>query len=92
MCKARSAGDRSARTKFSSISAISASSASMLSRRCQLISYHLSFLAASKRCRLARFTNCPLHYTSPNAPKKRDVLGTLLLSVRIPVIADRRSN
>lgn len=24
---------------------------------------------------------CPLHYTSPNAPAKRDVLGTLLLSV-----------
>jgi hypothetical protein len=24
---------------------------------------------------------CPLHYTSPNAPLKRDVLGTLLLSV-----------
>ena len=25
--------------------------------------------------------DCPLHYTSPNAPQKRDVLGTLLLSV-----------
>ena len=25
--------------------------------------------------------DCPLHYTSPNAPKKRDVLGTVLLSV-----------
>ena len=24
---------------------------------------------------------CPLEYTSPNAPKKRDVLGTILLSV-----------
>jgi Transposase DDE domain group 1 len=24
---------------------------------------------------------CPLHYTSPNAPSKRDVLGTVLLSV-----------
>jgi len=24
---------------------------------------------------------CPLHFTSPNAPKKRDVLGTILLSV-----------
>ena len=24
---------------------------------------------------------CPLHYTSPNAPTRRDVLGTLLLSV-----------
>jgi hypothetical protein len=26
--------------------------------------------------------DCPLHYTSPNAPDKRDVLGTVLLSVR----------
>src|SRR6202042_224315 len=25
--------------------------------------------------------DCPLHYTSPNAPDKRDVLGTVLLSV-----------
>jgi hypothetical protein len=25
--------------------------------------------------------DCPLTYTSPNAPKKRDVLGTILLSV-----------
>src|SRR5260370_28853808 len=25
--------------------------------------------------------DCPLHYTSPNAPNKRDVLGTVLLSV-----------
>jgi hypothetical protein len=25
--------------------------------------------------------DCPLHFTSPNAPRKRDVLGTLLLSV-----------
>ena len=25
--------------------------------------------------------DCPLHYTSPNAPRKRDVLGTILLSV-----------
>jgi hypothetical protein len=25
--------------------------------------------------------DCPLHYTSPNAPAKRDVLGTVLLSV-----------
>jgi hypothetical protein len=24
---------------------------------------------------------CPLHYSSPNAPRKRDVLGTILLSV-----------
>ncbi len=25
--------------------------------------------------------DCPLHYTSPNAPKKRDVLGTTMLSM-----------
>ena len=25
--------------------------------------------------------DCPLQYTSPNAPQKRDVLGTILLSV-----------
>src|ERR1019366_3646583 len=25
--------------------------------------------------------DCPLHYTSPNAPSKYDVLGTLLLSI-----------
>jgi hypothetical protein len=25
--------------------------------------------------------DCPLHYTSPNAPKKRDVLGTAMLSI-----------
>src|SRR5229473_6251803 len=25
--------------------------------------------------------DCPLRYTSPNAPRKRDVLGTVLLSV-----------
>jgi len=25
--------------------------------------------------------DCPLHYTSPNAPAKRDVLGTVVLSV-----------
>jgi hypothetical protein len=27
------------------------------------------------------FRYCPLHYTSPNAPQTRDVLGTILLSV-----------
>ena len=27
------------------------------------------------------FAACPLHYTSPNAPSRRDVLGTALLSV-----------
>jgi hypothetical protein len=25
--------------------------------------------------------DCPLHYASPNAPKKRDVLGTAMLSI-----------
>src|SRR5258708_35770253 len=25
--------------------------------------------------------DCPLHYTSPNGPNKRDVLGTVMLSV-----------
>jgi hypothetical protein len=25
--------------------------------------------------------DCPLHYTSPNAPPKPDILGTLMLSV-----------
>ena len=25
--------------------------------------------------------DCPIHYTSPNAPRKRDILGTVLLSV-----------
>src|SRR5918999_4781506 len=25
--------------------------------------------------------DCPLRYSSPNAPRKRDVLGTILLSV-----------
>ncbi len=25
--------------------------------------------------------DCPIHYTSPNAPSKRDILGTVLLSV-----------
>src|ERR1700730_273284 len=25
--------------------------------------------------------DCPLHYRSPNAPAKRDVLGTVLLSI-----------
>jgi len=29
----------------------------------------------------AYVADCPLAYTSPNAPKKRDVLGTLMLSV-----------
>jgi hypothetical protein len=29
----------------------------------------------------ALVADCPLNYTSPNAPEKRDVLGTTMLSV-----------
>src|SRR5271156_556914 len=29
----------------------------------------------------ALVADCPLHYTSPNAPKRRDVLGTTMLSM-----------
>jgi hypothetical protein len=29
----------------------------------------------------ALIADCPLHYTSPNAPEKRDVLGTAMLSI-----------
>jgi hypothetical protein len=29
----------------------------------------------------ALVADCPLHYTSPNAPRKRDVLGTMMLSM-----------
>ena len=29
----------------------------------------------------ALVANCPLHYTSPNAPKKRDVIGTAMLAI-----------
>ena len=29
----------------------------------------------------ALIQDCPLHYTSPNAPKARDVLGTAMLSI-----------
>ena len=45
---------------------------------------HLAFFAEYLKVS-GRFdalvADCPLHYTSPNAPSKRDVLGTLLLSV-----------
>src|SRR6516164_2071497 len=38
--------------------------------------------------------DCPLHYTSPNAPAKRDVLGTVMLSVLAAarVAGDARSS
>ena len=45
---------------------------------------HLAFFAEYLKVS-GRFdalvADCPLHYTSPNAPSKRDVLGTVLLSV-----------
>ncbi len=44
---------------------------------------HLAFFAEYLKVS-GRFdalvADCPLHYTSPNAPSKRDVLGTVLLS------------
>ena len=41
------------------------------------------FIAFLKTCGLfdSLVAACPLHYSSPNAPSKRDVLGTALLSV-----------
>ena len=45
---------------------------------------HLAFFAEYLKVS-GRFdalvADCPLHYTSPNAPSKRDILGTVLLSV-----------
>src|ERR1700758_4213773 len=35
---------------------------------------------------------CPMHFTSPNAPSKRDVLGTVLLSVCWPVTGAMRTS
>ena len=35
--------------------------------------------------------DCPLFFTSPNAPRKRDVLGTLLLSVLAPALCARHN-
>ena len=44
---------------------------------------HLAFFAEYLRVS-GRFdalvADCPLHYTSPNAPSKRDILGTVMLS------------
>ncbi len=43
----------------------------------------------------ASVADCPLHYSSPNAPKTRDILGTAMLSIlsghtRYAHIATRR--
>jgi Transposase DDE domain group 1 len=45
-----------------------------------LMPFFIEFLKASGRFD-EWVDQCPLHYSSPNAPKKRDVLGTLLLAV-----------
>jgi hypothetical protein len=42
--------------------------------------FFIDFLKAAGLCD-AFIADCPLRYTSPNAPKKRDVLGTTMLSV-----------
>ncbi len=42
--------------------------------------FFIEFLKASGCCD-AFVADCPLHYTSPNARKVRDVLGTLTLSI-----------
>ena len=45
---------------------------------------HLAFFAEYLKVS-GRFdalvADCPLHYTSPNAPSKRDILGTTMLSI-----------
>ena len=44
------------------------------------MAFFIEFLKTSGR--FDEWVNdCPLQYTSPNAPQKRDVLGTILLSV-----------
>jgi hypothetical protein len=45
-----------------------------------LLPYFIEFLKVSGRFD-AWVADCPLEYTSANAPRKRDVLGTILLSV-----------
>jgi hypothetical protein len=45
-----------------------------------LLPYFIEFLKTSGRFD-EWVEDCPLHYSSGNAPKKRDVLGTLVLSV-----------
>ncbi len=42
--------------------------------------FFIDFLKAAGRFD-ARVADCPLRYTSPNAPNKRDVLGTAMLSM-----------
>jgi hypothetical protein len=42
--------------------------------------FFIDFLKAAGLCD-AFIADCPLRYTSPNAPKKRDVLGTTMLSM-----------
>src|SRR5271154_5144897 len=44
------------------------------------MAFFIEFLKTSGRFE-AWVKDCPLHYTSRNAPKQRDVLGTILLSV-----------
>src|SRR6266851_2415913 len=44
------------------------------------MAFFIEFLKTSGRFD-AWVEECPLQYTSPNAPRKRDVLGTILLSV-----------
>jgi hypothetical protein len=39
------------------------------------------FLEFIKQGVCSTVADCPLHYTSPNAPPKRDVIGTIFLSV-----------
>jgi hypothetical protein len=45
-----------------------------------LMAFFIEFLKTSGRFD-EWVEQCPLQYSSPNAPKKRDVLGTLLLAV-----------
>src|SRR3970040_892285 len=45
-----------------------------------LMPFFIEFLKTSGRFD-AWVEECPLQYKSPNAPQKRDVLGTILLSV-----------
>ena len=45
-----------------------------------LLAYFIEFLKVNGRFD-AWVADCPLHYTSGNAPQKRDVLGAILLSV-----------
>ncbi len=44
------------------------------------LAFFAEYLKVSGRFE-ALVADCPLVYTSPNAPSKRDVLGTVLLSV-----------